>query len=111
MQLDSTSEESAPLRDKLARAALALILLELPAAAHADNSGPSTQMDVTSLIYNEQNRANVFEPVVRVTRLFPDGQSLSAQFGLDVITGASPTGELPKGIRLLPAAPICCTNT
>src|SRR5262249_39180310 len=33
------------------------------------------------------------------------------QFGLDVITGASPTGELPKGIRLLPAAPICCTNT
>ncbi|HXO21373.1 MAG TPA: DUF3570 domain-containing protein, partial [Thermoanaerobaculia bacterium] len=38
-----------------------------------------------------------FEPIVRATRLFADGQSLSAQLGIDVITGASPSGALPSG--------------
>ena len=70
--------------------------MEAPAVVHAD-SGATTQLDITTLLYGEQNRAQVFEPLARVTRLFPDGQSLSAQLGLDVISGASPTGALPSG--------------
>lgn len=85
-----------PLRDKLSKAALAVTLLNLPAAVHADNK-PTTQMDITTLMYDEASRAQVVEPLVNVTRLYSDGQSLSAQFGLDVITGASPSGALPSG--------------
>lgn len=102
MQLDSATQPS-PLREKLGRAALALVLLDIPAAvAHADSvpvpsTAPTTQLDFTNLIYGEQNRSQVYEPFVRVTRLYADGQSLSAQFGLDVITGASPSGALPTG--------------
>lgn len=99
MQLDPARQNS-PLREKLGKAALAAILLDLPAAAaHADTNPPAatTQIDISTLLYGEQNRARVFEPFVQATRLFPDGQSLSLQFGLDVITGASPTGALPSG--------------
>ena len=39
----------------------------------------------------------VIEPIVRFTHLLPDGQSVSAQLGIDVITGASPSGALPSG--------------
>jgi len=85
-----------PLREKLSKAALAVTLLNLPAVVRADNK-PTTQMDITTLVYDEATRAQVVEPLVNVTRLFPDGQSLSAQFGLDVITGASPSGALPSG--------------
>lgn len=96
MQLDRKKKVS-PLREKLGKAALAAILLDVSAAsAHAD-SGSTTQLDITTLLYGEQSRAQVVEPLVRVTRLYTDGQSLSAQFGLDVITGASPTGALPTG--------------
>lgn len=95
MQLDSDPRPTA-LRQKLAGAAVAALLLE-PALAHAQ-SAPTTQLDFTGLLYGEQNRAQIVEPFVKVTRLFPDGQSLSAQFGLDVITGASASGALPSGI-------------
>lgn len=57
----------------------------------------TTQVDYTALYYGEQDRTQVFEPIVRATRLFGDGQSLSAQLGIDVITGASPSGALPSG--------------
>jgi len=95
MQLDSSTQSSS-IRQKLSRTALALALLEVPAIAHAD-SGPTTQFDITTLFYGEQSRTDIFEPMVRVSRLFPDGQSLYAQFGLDVVTGASPSGALPSG--------------
>lgn len=84
------------MREKLGRAALAAILLDIPVVAHAD-SGPTTQLDITSLFYGEQSRAQVVEPLIRATRLYPDGQSLSAQIGFDIITGASPSGALPTG--------------
>lgn len=96
MRVQLSSGNSAPLRDKLSKAALALLLLKTPKLAHAEST-PSTQLDFTTLLYGEENRAQVVEPLVRVTKLFPDGQSLSAQLGLDVITGASPTGALPSG--------------
>src|SRR4029079_7597444 len=85
-----------PLREKIGKAALAVTLLNLPAAVHADNK-PTNQLDITTLVYDEQSRAQVVEPLLNVTRLYADGQSLSAQFGLDVITGASPSGALPSG--------------
>lgn len=74
------------------------MLLASAAPAAAQSSGGSTQFDATALLYGEAHRANVVEPTARITRLFADGQSLSAQLGLDVMTGSSPTGALPRGI-------------
>jgi hypothetical protein len=91
MQLGGTGSA---LRERLAGAALALLLA--PAAASAADA-PATQIDYTTLFYGEQSRAQVVEPVVRATRLFGDGQVLSAQLALDLITGASPSGALPSG--------------
>jgi hypothetical protein len=82
------------MRDALHTAALALLLA--PAAAQAQTA--TDHIDVTSLLYSEQSRTQVIEPVVRFSRLMADGQSISAQLGIDVITGASPTGELPSGV-------------
>ena len=87
------------LRDKLQKAALALLLV--PAAAHAQTApAPADtpdRVDVTSLFYGEQGRTSVFEPVVRFTHLTPGGQSFAGILGIDVITGASPTGQVPSG--------------
>lgn len=93
MQLDPEKKPSA-LRDVLHTAALALMLV--PAAAKADDA--RDQIDVTSLLYSEQSRTQVIEPVVRFSHFLSDGQSISAQLGIDVITGASPTGALPSGV-------------
>ncbi len=62
------------------------------------DSGPSTQLDASLLIYGEAGRTQVVEPTVRATRLFADGQSLSGQLAIDVITGATPSGALPSGV-------------
>ncbi len=94
MQLEPTGSAS-PLRERLSKAALALFLV--PSAAAMADTAPTTQVDYTTLFYGEENRTQVFEPVVRATRLFGDGQSISAQLGIDVITGSSPTGALPSG--------------
>lgn len=83
------------LRDVLHTAALALLLV--PTAAKAD-SDSTDHIDVTSLLYSEQSRTQVIEPIVRFAHLMPDGQSISAQLGIDVITGASPSGALPSGV-------------
>jgi Protein of unknown function (DUF3570) len=88
------SKQPSPLRDALHTVALALMLV--PATAKAQSS-PTDRVDFTSLFYGEQGRTQVIEPVVRFTHLMPDGQSISAQLGIDVITGASPTGALPSG--------------
>jgi hypothetical protein len=95
MQLTAASHTSS-LRSRLGAAACLLLAAGLPAMAQAE-SGTTTQFDATALLYGEQNRANVAEPTARITRRFADGQSLSAQFGFDVITGASPSGASPSG--------------
>lgn len=82
------------LRDVLHTAALTLLLV--PATAKAQET--TDQVDVTSLLYTEQSRTSVFEPIVRYSHLLGNGQSISAQLGIDVITGASPTGQLPSGV-------------
>lgn len=92
MQLDPAKKSTA-LRDALHTAALALMLV--PAVAKAEDA--KDHIDVTSLLYTEQSRTQVVEPVVRFSHILPDGQTISAQLGIDVITGASPTGALPSG--------------
>jgi hypothetical protein len=89
--------ERAPstLRDALHTAALTLLLI--PGAAKAQSAPTSDHIDVTTLLYGEQSRTQVVEPIVRFTHLMADGQSISAQVGIDVITGSSPTGSLPSG--------------
>ena len=82
------------MRDALHTAALALLLT--PVVAQAQTA--TDHIDVTSLLYSEQSRTQVVEPVVRFSHLMADGQSISAQLGIDVITGASPTGGLPSGV-------------
>jgi len=71
-------------------------LLAAAPGARAQTSGPARwQLDVAGLLYAERNQANVFEPQGRITRLFANGQSLSATLSFDAITGASPTGAIP----------------
>jgi hypothetical protein len=94
MQLTTVAPGSS-LRRRLGTAAC-LLLASGVSAAHADG-GATTQLDATALIYGEKGRTNVVEPTARVTRLFANGQSLSAQLGIDVITGASPSGATPSG--------------
>jgi uncharacterized protein DUF3570 len=53
------------------------------------------QLDASGLLYGELARTNVLEPTARLTRLLGGGQTLSAAFGIDVVTGASPTGGIP----------------
>jgi len=83
------------LRDVLHGAAATLLMLPATAKAQSD---PANQIDATSLFYTEQGRTQIVEPVIKFTHLFPDAQSISAQFGIDVMTGASPTGAVPSGI-------------
>ena len=94
LQLEPAKPASA-LRDVLHTAALALLLV--PGAAKAAETDPSDRIDFTTLLYGEQSRTQVFEPVVRFTHLMPDGQWVSGQLGIDVITGSSPSGALPSG--------------
>lgn len=93
MQLEPPAGSPSALRERLSKAALALFLA--PSAALADQAA-TTQIDYTALYYGEVGRTQVFEPIVHATRLFGDGQSISAQLGIDAITGSSPTGALPS---------------
>lgn len=64
--------------------------------AHAEGGG-TTHLDASALLYGEKGRTAIVEPTAMLTRFFSNGQSLSAQFAFDVMTGASPTGEMPSG--------------
>ena len=90
MQLTEAVRTS-PLRARLGAAACLLLASGLPAPAGAEAT-PGTQLDLSALLYGERGRTSVVEPSVRLTRAFEDGQSLSAQFEFDVVSGASPTG-------------------
>ncbi|MEQ1832712.1 MAG: DUF3570 domain-containing protein [Candidatus Eisenbacteria bacterium] len=109
MQLTSADSMTSAL--PLARrlyAAACLLLASSAAAPVAAAAAPApmpvpanatrTRFDVSGLVYAEQARTTVAEPLARITRLFPDGQTLSMQFALDVMTGASPTGANPSGV-------------
>lgn len=85
-------------RARLGAAAGALLALGAPAAARAlpVDGTPRWHADLTGLLYSESARTRVIEPIARITRLFNDGQSVTARFGLDTMTGATPSGGLPS---------------
>ncbi|MGA7616351.1 MAG: DUF3570 domain-containing protein [Thermoanaerobaculia bacterium] len=91
MQLEAKRPK---IRDVLHTAALALLIVPTAAKAQSD---PGDRIDFTSLLYGEQGRTQVVEPLVRFTHFMDGGQSLFAELGVDVITGASPTGAVPSG--------------
>jgi hypothetical protein len=59
-------------------------------------NSPGWQLDATGLVYSEQSRTTVAEPIGRLTRFFQNGQTLSAQLAIDAMTGATPTGARPS---------------
>jgi Protein of unknown function (DUF3570) len=89
----------ASVRTRLGAAACLLLAtgatITSPAPAEA-NDTPSWRLEGSALLYVERNGTDVVEPVGRLTRLFANGQTLSAQFGVDAMTGASPTGAMPS---------------
>lgn len=101
MQLTSRGRGSA-LRQRLGTAACVLLASTGAGTARAQTAGggvtPTTQIDASTLVYSERQRTTVYEPTVRVTRMFANRQSLSATFGVDAMTGASPTGAAPRQI-------------
>ena len=104
MQLTQPPRVSS-IRRRLGAAACVLLASGVPGAAGtgagiataAEGAG-TTQVDASLLYYGEVARARVTEPMIRITRLAANGQRLSAQLGIDVITGASPSGALPSGV-------------
>jgi len=97
LRLQLTASRPGSLTVRL-RAAACVLLAGTPAVAGATTtSGGSTQIDVSTLLYGEASRTNVFEPMLRLSHQMADGQSFSAQFTVDAMTGASPTGALPSG--------------
>jgi hypothetical protein len=93
----------APVRGRIAAAAFALAA-GVPVAAVAQTATPAPpaadlrwQFEATGLLFGEQGRTRIAEPIARITRLFAGGQTLSAQLGIDVMSGASPTGAMPSG--------------
>lgn len=95
MQL--TPGSTPELRSRLGQAAALVLASVVPAAAQTA-ADPTLRIEASGLFYTEAQRTTIGEPIVRVTRLFANGQSLSAQFALDVMTGSSPTGANPAGV-------------
>lgn len=99
MQLEgppAPGERGRSIRTQLRAAACVLLASAASRPAQAADPAPTSQIDVTTLFYNE--RVSVFEPAVRFTRLYPSGMSFHGQMIIDSITGASPTGALPSGV-------------
>jgi hypothetical protein len=95
MQLEP-GERTPPVLGRLRAAACLLLAAGTPTVARAaDGATPQWQVETTALLYGESARAKVVEPMARLSRIFSNGQTLGAQFSLDVITGASPTGARP----------------
>jgi hypothetical protein len=95
MQLEGSGNS---VRARLGAAVCLLLAAGASSAGAADSEGnPTWRVDASALLYGERMRTTVVEPVARVTRLFANGQTLSAKMGVDAMTGASPTGAMPSG--------------
>ena len=95
LQLTTPSPASSA-RQRLAAAVCLLFAGSAPAAAQTPVA-PGWTLETTGLLYGEQARARVIEPMGRLTRRFENGRALSLGLAVDAITGASPTGGLPTG--------------
>ncbi len=82
-------------RGRLSAAACLLLASGATSARAATPANTRWELELSGLLYREAGRAHVIEPNARITRLLPDGQTLSATLGIDAITGASPTGAIP----------------
>jgi uncharacterized protein DUF3570 len=82
-------------RQRLGAAACLLLAGSVPASAQV--AAPGWQFEATGLLYGEQARARVLEPMGRLTRLYANGRALSLGLAVDAVTGASPTGAIPSG--------------
>jgi uncharacterized protein DUF3570 len=86
----------ANVRTALRAAACLLLATAAPTLARAETpAAEGWQLDGTGLVYAERQRTNVVEPIGKITRFFTNGQTLSAQFAVDAMTGATPTGARP----------------
>jgi hypothetical protein len=74
-----------------------MIAAAVPTAARAEDATGAWTLDSSILLYGEQERTDVLEPVARITRLFASGHRVSGQVAYDAISGASPSGALPSG--------------
>jgi hypothetical protein len=83
-------------RARLGTGICALLASVSPAMAQTQ-AASGTQFETAALVYGEQARVKIVEPMARISRLWAGGASVFAQIGLDVITGASPTGASPTG--------------
>ncbi|MCB1059981.1 MAG: DUF3570 domain-containing protein [Calditrichaeota bacterium] len=79
------------------RAATCSLLAVTAGTVSAANFGTKWQVDGASLVYAENKRTTVFEPLLVIKRNFADGQSLQGKFVFDAMTGASPTGAAATG--------------
>ncbi|HEX3913285.1 MAG TPA: DUF3570 domain-containing protein [Steroidobacteraceae bacterium] len=68
------------------------------ASAAPAGSGLLEDWSVDSALayYHEDGRVQAIEPVVNVSKIFADGQSLSFNATFDALSGASPNGALPS---------------
>ena len=96
-EVAAATRRPSSIRTRLRSAACLLLAAGLPALARAQATpSPGWQLDATGLVYSERQRTSVVEPVGRLTRIFQNGQTISAQLAIDAITGASPTGAMPS---------------
>ena len=104
MQLKSKAPpaKAANTRRRLMAASCALLSAgaarsQEPGAASA-HSGLLEDWSVDSALayYHENGRVQAIEPVVDVSKVFADGQSLNLNATFDALSGASPNGALPS---------------
>ncbi len=107
MQLTPTPTPGSRLRSRLGQAAALVLASSASAAAQTSPSAPdpTLRIEASGLFYSEAQRTTIAEPIARITRLFANGQTLSAQFALDVMTGASPTDGNPAGTAQTTTSP------
>ncbi|MCB9357761.1 MAG: DUF3570 domain-containing protein [Calditrichaeota bacterium] len=74
------------------RAATCTLLAVTAGGAMAADFGTKWTFEGASLLYSENKRTSVFEPLLIVKRDYGDGQTLQGKFVFDAMTGASPTG-------------------
>ena len=94
--------KSASMRRRLTAASCALLSAGATRSQEASvapaNSGLLEDWSVDSALayYHENGRVQAIEPVVNVSKVFADGESLSFNATFDALSGASPNGALPS---------------
>lgn len=69
---------------------------EAPVAPAASGLLGDWSVDSALAYYHEDGRVQVIEPVVEVSKVFSDGESLGLNATFDALSGASPNGALPS---------------